>query len=241
MNKWVFYFNQDRCVGCKACLLACKNWNEGLRGDAKINERHIEDYVTEVGAKEPGANMVDPATGKTNYPLYRKFYMKEMWRNVERFERGGVSLSSDLTFQSSLDVRYLSTSCNHCDKPTCVEACPMGVLYKDEETGIVLWNNEKCISCGRCKQACPWSKPQFYDEDFATYEQSDPARPKMTKCTLCYDRVNEGLKPACVAACWNRALDAGPLEEILAKYPDAKDSLQEFENGSTDPNIKFKA
>ncbi len=63
----------------------------------------------------------------------------------------------------------------------------------------------------------------------------------MTKCTFCKDRTDAGLKPACVAACYNRALDAGTLEEITAKYPNAVDTLADFDRSTTGPNIKFKA
>ncbi|WP_277657305.1 4Fe-4S dicluster domain-containing protein [Seleniivibrio woodruffii] len=240
MSQWGFYFNQDRCVGCKACVVACKQWNEELRGDAAINVRDNDEVQVNIGEKEDGSVYIDPATGMNNYSVYRKFYMKEMWRNVDCFETGGVTLKSDRTFSSTVDVRYLSMGCNHCDKPACAEACPMGVIFKDEDTGIVLWNNENCISCGRCKSACPWSKPQFYDSKYATYAQNDPNRPKMTKCTLCYERIGEGLKPACVAACWNRALDAGPVDELKGVYTTAVETINEFNSGSTGPNIIFK-
>jgi len=202
--------------------------------------RDDDSYLAKVGESEDGAKYINPETGHTNYEEYRKFYMKEMWRDVEKFTEGAVIRNSDYTFTATYDHKYLSMSCNHCDEPACVEACPMGVLYKDTETGIVLWNNETCISCGRCKQACPWDKPQFYDDNYASYAQDDPARPKMTKCTLCYERIEEGLKPSCVAACWNRAIDAGPVDELRAKYPDAKDSIREFSRSTTSPNIMFK-
>lgn len=241
MGQWGFYFNQDRCVGCKTCVLSCKQWNEKFRGDAAFNIIDYGKYKKDVGADESADFYTDPESGAINYKEYRKYYMKEMWRDVERFETGSTVRESDFTFSATHDIRYLSLGCNHCDTPACVDACPMGVHYKDEETGIVLWNNEACISCGKCKDACPWDKPQFYDDNFANYAQDDASRPKMTKCTLCYERINEGLKPSCVAACWNRALDAGPIEELKAKYPDALDSIVEFDNGSTGPNILFKA
>jgi anaerobic dimethyl sulfoxide reductase subunit B (iron-sulfur subunit) len=70
----------------------------------------------------------------------------------------------------------------------------------------------------------------------------------MTKCTLCLERVRDGRRPACVAACWNRALDAGTLEELEAKYPasvgvtlpDFESDFVEALNSSTNPSIRFK-
>ena len=242
MSNWGFYFNQDRCFGCNTCATACKNWNEARRGDAEINViDDPESYMSEVGEQDTGSYYINPETGANNYELYRKYYMKEDWRRVSIKMTGSVSESNDGTFSSNVDKRYISISCNHCDQPACVEACPMGIIVKSKETGLVLVNNESCISCGKCKGACPWDAPQFYDTNYKTYALNDPARPKMTKCTGCLDRIKEGLRPACVAACFNRALDAGPIDELKSKYPAATESVSGFNRASTSPNIIFKA
>lgn len=253
MEQWGFYFDQSRCVGCKTCMTSCKNWNELRRGDAKLNvlvldmqspEQNPQDeYQISVNGAEPGKNYINPDTDANNYELYRKFYMKENWRRVETYDRGGIRLNADNTFSSTFDRRYMSLSCNHCDNPACLTACPMGVISKDRETGIVLVASDACISCGRCRQACPWDAPQYYDEDYALYAQGDPRRPKMTKCTMCYDRINKGWKTACAAACWNRALDAGPISELREKYGDKlTEAPQEFrKNAAMGPNIIFKS
>lgn len=254
MEQWGFFFNQDRCVGCKACTLACKNWNEERRGDAKTNIMNMESYVaaapasdTQIGGAEPEVH-INYESGYNNYALYGKYYMKENWRRVSTIEEGATVLNSqDQTFDITTERRYLSVSCNHCDNPVCVTTCPMGNIYKDVNTGIVLVSNN-CISCGRCKQACPWDAPQFYDKDYATYPASEEKRPRMTKCNMCIDRINEGKKPACVAACWNRALDAGPVDWLRNKYTSApfnytlKTSLSsDFPaNTALGPNIIFK-
>ncbi len=260
MSQWGFYFNQDRCLGCLVCKMACKNWNEKRRGDAQINGKDYiagdEEYknqtdggkygVSEGSAENPGIYMA--SDGANNYGEFRKYYMKEDWRRVETYEYGAVTLDRGNVFTPGVDRRYISVSCNHCSDPVCVKVCPVGNIYKDPDTGAVLTvSYDACISCGKCKDACPWDAPQFYDADFARYAQDDPKRPKMTKCTLCRDRISEGLKPACVAACWNRALDAGPIEELRRKYGDGvTDSLPEFKSGdtpmgNTGPNIFFKA
>ncbi len=258
MSQWGFYFDQSRCVGCKTCVLACKQWNEDKRGDALINTRTAEDFMTPAPADDSdgaavqefdnGSMYIDSETGGNNYKLYKEFYMKESWRRMESYERGLVKLGTNNEFIQDIDRRYLSVSCNHCSDPSCLKACPMANIYKDETTGAVLRvSAENCISCGRCKDACPWDAPQFYDENFASYDAKNPKRPRMTKCTLCKDRISEGLKPACVAACWNRALDAGPMEELRAKYPKAVDNLIENDErkGFPDallnkPNVIFK-
>jgi anaerobic dimethyl sulfoxide reductase subunit B (iron-sulfur subunit) len=228
--------------------MACKNWNE-LRRDDKFNVLNIENYKTVLGGTEKSSTYIDPATGANNYGEFRKYYMKEDWRRVETYDKGSVVLSEKNTFKSTFDRRYLSVSCNHCEEPACVKICPQRLIVKESSTGAVLTAYDSCISCGRCKEACPWDAPQFYDDKYAGYAISDYKRPKMTKCTLCYDRINLGLKPACVAACWNRALDAGPMDELKERYQEHYvESLDEFADSavplldisSTKPNVIFK-
>ncbi len=242
MAQWGFFFNQDRCLGCKACMTSCKMWNEDRRGDADISFTK-EDYMVKLNGNERQDVYLNPDTGLTNYEEYRKFYMKEEWRKVLTFENGNVVLNKDNTFNTSnVYNSYLSLGCNHCDEPACVKACPMGAIFKETTVGAVLNDRNICISCGKCKSACPWNVPQFYDNNFANYPLDAPDRPRMTKCTFCLDRINDGLKPMCVAACWNRALDAGPIDELKSKYESKGYTIVtsvdgEFERGITGPNF----
>ncbi len=85
----------------------------------------------------------------------------------------------------------LSVSCRHCDEPACVQVCISGALVKDEESGIVSHNEEKCVGCWSCVMACPYGVIKM-----------NPAREKVIKCDRCPQREI----PACVQACPNRAL-----------------------------------
>jgi len=108
-------------------------------------------------------------------------------------------------------VAFLSTHCYHCAEPACVPACPVDAISKRKEDGIVVVDSDACLGkdkCQICLDACPYGAPQFGDEDDA----------KMQKCDLCLDRWAEGKKPICVAGCPMRALDAGPIDEMEAKY-----------------------
>jgi anaerobic dimethyl sulfoxide reductase subunit B (iron-sulfur subunit) len=108
----------------------------------------------------------------------------------------------------------------------------MGHIYKEKEFGIVLTDSRvACIACRRCKKACPWDSPQYYDDELEKYGSGNSARPHMDKCDLCIDRIKEGLKPACAAACIMRALDAGPLTELKDRYPDWTVALDDFPDG----------
>jgi anaerobic dimethyl sulfoxide reductase subunit B (iron-sulfur subunit) len=145
------------------------------------------------------------------------------WRKVISSEVGSYPL---------IKVFNLSISCNHCDEPACMAACPVGNIIKEEKYGLVLPLN-KCISCKRCKAACPYDAPQF-----ATMDQKE--LPMMEKCTGCIDRLEKGQKPACVDSCPQRALDFGPEEEIVAKYGNIRQIQGEFADPSlTKPNIVF--
>jgi anaerobic dimethyl sulfoxide reductase subunit B (iron-sulfur subunit) len=92
-----------------------------------------------------------------------------------------------------------------------VEACPAEAITKREVDGIVTLDAKACLgkdSCGRCLEACPYGAPQFTAEENA----------KMQKCDMCIDRLELGKKPICVTGCPMRALDAGPIDELRAKY-----------------------
>lgn len=108
-------------------------------------------------------------------------------------------------------VSQVIRTCYHCANPACVSGCPAEAVIKRPQDGIVLVNSDKCIgrgSCGVCKEQCPYGAPQFGTEQGA----------KMQKCDFCLERLAEGKEPICVGACPMKALDAGPIEELKAKY-----------------------
>jgi anaerobic dimethyl sulfoxide reductase subunit B (iron-sulfur subunit) len=124
------------------------------------------------------------------------------WRRVDTIEHG---------IFPNLKVSFLSLSCLHCQTPPCVSVCPTSAILKRKQDGIVLVDRDKCLgesACGRCKEACPYGIPQFHPgDDF-----------RMGKCDFCHDRLDQGKHPICVDACPMRALDAGPLDELLKRY-----------------------
>jgi anaerobic dimethyl sulfoxide reductase subunit B (iron-sulfur subunit) len=244
MAQWGFFYDQSRCIGCKACEFACKNWNDGKRGDRDINPVDYEYRWPEKESNIEKDLFVD-ANGYTNFKEYRKYYMKERWRRLTTHPYGYVTTNMKGTYVPNYDVLNLSVACNHCEKPACMASCPTGAYYKEEKYGIVLVNRELCISCGKCQSACPWGAPQYYDNP-EKYSVSDLNRPRATKCTFCYERIEKGLRPACVAGCMARALDAGPIEELKSAHPEWTDKLNEFVipdegiGSDTKPNIIFK-
>ncbi len=95
---------------------------------------------------------------------------------------------------SNTNIRYLSTSCMHCEDSPCVMGCPTGAITKDDQTGAVMVFQDLCVGCHSCAMSCPFGVPR-YDLD-----------EKMQKCHLCFERVGAGLEPACVRVCPTGAL-----------------------------------
>lgn len=189
----------DTCVGCHACAVACKEWNDG--GDfgplpdtdpygaapSGVWFNRVHSYTVEpgIGNREPGiveARKSCPGAGVAPFP-------------------GPDSASG----ASALTVHF-PRSCLHCETPACVTVCPTGASYKRAEDGIVLVDEDKCIGCQLCAWACPYGAREI-----------SPKKGTMQKCTLCVDRIyNETLaeadrQPACVLACPTRARHFGDL------------------------------
>lgn len=124
--------------------------------------------------------------------------------------------------------------CMHCDKPTCVTACPTGATYKDESDGRVVIDRALCIGCGQCMAACPYG---------ARYRH--PTLRVADKCDYCAERRAAGLEPACVSTCPTKARvfgDLGDPESEVAKLAAKhKDDLVRVVNAKSDtqPNMYY--
>ncbi|HEX9016147.1 MAG TPA: DMSO/selenate family reductase complex B subunit [Chloroflexota bacterium] len=128
------------------------------------------------------------------------------WRRITEY--GDVSWVQQGKFNvpSHYFAYYISTSCNHCEKPACVEVCPTGAMNKGAN-GVVSIDSTKCIGCRYCEWACPYGAPQ-YDERVG----------RMTKCDFCSDLLAKGENPVCVDTCGMRAIKFGELEELRAQF-----------------------
>ena len=128
----------------------------------------------------------------------------EKWMTVYDWEEG--------TFPN-VRLHNLAFSCGHCENPVCLKACPNKAIVKEEKYGAVLIDQQKCKGTRQCAVACPYGAPKF---------ASDNAGTKMSKCTMCIDRLEVGEAPVCVLSCPLRALDFGKLEDMIAKYGDCR-------------------
>ena len=124
----------------------------------------------------------------------------------------------------------ISMACNHCDDPVCLKGCPTKAYTKHAEYGAVLQDPETCFGCGYCTWVCPYNAPQL-----------DPVKGRVSKCNMCVDRLEVGLKPACVSACVGNALDFGVIENTPKNREQCKTEIPGFPTPDiTHPNVRFQ-
>ena len=119
---------------------------------------------------------------------------------------------------------FVPKLCNHCRNPNCVQVCPVGATYVTKE-GFVLVDQEHCVGCSYCFQACPYGA-RFMNHYTHTVD----------KCTWCYHRVTKGLMPACVLICPTGARTFGriddPASSVYKTYREARLQILKPETGN---------
>ncbi|HQX33213.1 MAG TPA: 4Fe-4S dicluster domain-containing protein [Dokdonella sp.] len=201
----------DICVGCHACAVACKEWNDGgsfgplpdsdpygAEPDGVWFNRIHSYEVRGFGIGDSGI-AGKPRVGKRESGI-------EKAGAAHKSPCASSIPHSPLPIPVATQTVHFPRSCLHCETPACVTVCPTGASYKRAEDGIVLVDEDKCIGCQLCAWACPYGAREF-----------SAKRGVMQKCTLCVDRIyNETLEPAdrqpaCVKACPTRARHFGDL------------------------------
>lgn len=149
----------------------------------------------------------------------------EYWNKV--YTDGPVGTHPHLT------QYWLPTMCQQCENSPCVEVCPTGASYRDEETNIVLIDRDTCIGCQTCLPACPYGVRSY-----------NANKNVVGKCTLCKELLDEGGKPACVKACSGQARFFGDLDDpdsdasqVLASYDDA--DIHQFADSGNGPSTYY--
>ena len=181
MTEMAILFDSSRCTGCRGCQVACKCWN---------------DLPSEPTAENPYDSV--NWDGKFTHPAD----LNSCTRLIMTFED-----FEDEKSQKRVGWAFGRRACQHCTNAGCVNMCPAGALYKDEETGMVTYDQDKCIGCQNCSAACPYDVPRYEDRGGKTV---------INKCSGCVDRIAQGMMPACVTICQPGALRFGTREEMIA-------------------------
>jgi formate dehydrogenase iron-sulfur subunit len=173
-----FFTDTSICIGCKACEVACKEWNL-VPEDGLVWTGHSYDNTGELNANT--------------------------WRHVAFIEQQ----APDPIKQGKQDFRWLMESdvCKHCTHAGCLDVCPTGAIFRTE-FGTVVIQDDVCNGCGYCVTACPFG---------VITKRELEGDGGMHKCTLCYDRLQDGMEPACAKACPTDSIQFGPLDELVER------------------------
>ncbi|NIJ11848.1 formate dehydrogenase iron-sulfur subunit [Saccharomonospora amisosensis] len=225
-----FFTDTTVCIGCKACEVACKEWNAvpadgmeltGMSYDNTVGLgantwRHVAfiEQRKPLAAQDPG--------------MYHDTDVLAM------AQRGAGSAPPDAAMTPTTpgtggggdgDFRWLMASdvCKHCTHAACLDVCPTGSLFRTE-FGTVVVQEDICNGCGYCIPACPYGVIDQRKDDGRAW-----------KCTLCYDRLGNGLEPACAKACPTDSIQFGPLDELRDRAARRVERLHEA--GVTDARL----
>ncbi|MFG2006321.1 4Fe-4S dicluster domain-containing protein [Spirillospora sp. NPDC048911] len=216
-----FFTDTSVCIGCKACEVACKEWNATP-----------EDGLTFTGMSYDNTQGLSADT-------WRHVAFIEQRKPVGLQEHGIQHAAADHTAYEGLDVlgmaadasqdggglRWLMASdvCKHCTHAACLDVCPTGSLFRTE-FGTVVVQEDICNGCGYCVPACPYGVIGQREDDGRVW-----------KCTMCYDRIGDGLEPACAKACPTDSIQYGPLDELRERAAARVEQLHE--GGVTDARL----
>jgi formate dehydrogenase iron-sulfur subunit len=164
-----FFTDTTVCIGCKACEVACKQWNDLPADGSQFKKGGSYDHTGELSAST--------------------------WRHVRFVEQ--------LEAEQSPKWIFMSDVCKHCTNAGCLDACPTGALIRTEFDTVIV-QPDVCNGCGYCVPACP----------FGVIDR-DKIDGRAAKCTLCYDRLEDGLEPACAKSCPTDSIQFGPWDELV--------------------------
>jgi formate dehydrogenase iron-sulfur subunit len=194
-----FFTDPTVCIGCKACEVACKEWN----------------HVPEDGLVWTGRSYDN--SGSLGASTWRHVKFVEMDRQLGQQVAGPMSGMASTSTTSSVPGGkenpfgwlFLSDVCKHCEHAGCLEACPTGAIFRTEVSTVYV-QDDVCNGCGYCVVGCPFG---VIDRRPAPL----PGAGGAFKCTFCYDRQIDGLTPACAKACPTESIQFGPLDELHAR------------------------
>ena len=213
-----FFTDTSVCIGCKACEVACKEWN---------------------GVPDDGFDLLGMSydnTGSLSANTWRHVAFIEQPKPLGQQASGLRSPTVDLGMPSvgagdpdveatddKPDFRWLMSSdvCKHCTHAACLDVCPTGSLFRTE-FGTVVVQPDICNGCGYCVPACPYGVIERRQGPEGVQNVGIAQ-----KCTLCYDRLDAGQRPACAQACPTESIQFGDVEELRDRARQRVEALHE--------------
>jgi len=250
-----FVFDLNKCIGCQTCSVACKVlWHQDEAGAdeqwwCSVNtlpgRGTPRDWETMGGGYDAQGRVV---LGK--HPTPEEFGS----RSGSAYNWGDVHGSAEHVRLQPTDGEaewamnwdedegagefpnayfyYMPRICNHCTRPACLEACPTQALYKRDDFGVVLRDENRCEGHQACARACPYKKIYF-----------NTVREIGQHCIGCFPRLEKGVAPACVRQCPGRAVFVGyreerdsPVHKLVDHWKVALPHHPEF---GTEPNVFY--
>lgn len=220
-----FFTDPTVCIGCKACEVACKEWNQvpddGFTwlGNSYDNTGHLGAstwrHVLFLEQDQQKGNQIVGCVTQAILPA-----------SPER-EAGSERRQDCSRHDDPFRWVFLSDVCKHCEEAGCLEACPTGSIVRTE-VGSVFVQNDVCNGCGYCVVSCPFGV-------IDRRPQSLPDAGGAFKCTFCYDRQKSGLVPACAKVCPTESIVFGRLDDLRARASQRVQQLKE--NGYDDAQL----
>jgi formate dehydrogenase iron-sulfur subunit len=193
-----FFTDTSLCIGCKACEVACKEWNEVP-----------EDGLNWTGRSHDNSERLSADTWRHVAFVEQRVKVGNHEPNFQRAPAAGEEGEEGFRWLMASDV------CKHCTHAACLDVCPTGAIFRTE-FGTVVVQADVCNGCGYCVPACPYGVLDKREEDGRIF-----------KCTLCYDRLGVGQEPACAKACPTDSIQFGAVEELRGRAAGRVEQLHE--------------
>jgi len=195
-----FFTDTSVCIGCKACEVACKTWNQLSEDGISLSGMSYDNTLALSADSWRHVAFVE----KT-HPTTTDLGLPGMGPpGFDSYESGIAHGEDQAALSGDGSIRWLMSSdvCKHCTHAACLDVCPTGSLFRTE-FGTVVVQQDICNGCGYCVSACPYGVIGLSEEDGRAH-----------KCTLCYDRLKEDQTPACAQACPTESIQFGDLDEL---------------------------
>lgn len=204
-----FFTDTTLCIGCKACEVACKQWNQ-LPADGYALTGMSYDNTGALGATTwRHVAFIEVPVSKKRLPMATPAPPPSAAPSADGGGAEGLKILN-INGEASLQVGFpdignwlmMSDVCKHCTHAGCLQACPTGAIIRNE-FGAVYVQPDICNGCGYCVPSCPFGVVALQHDDGRAF-----------KCTLCYDRQKDGLEPACAKACPTDSITFGDLDDL---------------------------